>query len=136
MNWPNLLLPLLVIFGVSIFSWVSRSDDVGFDWGKEAVTITDPAGDSFTILYADVISMTLEDCPGYGVCVSGENQNRWVYGTWENDVWGVYRLVATPDVVRCIVFQTAQTYYVLSYESDKTTEALYEQLVPIVEAAQ
>ena len=131
----NLIFPVVLILCVTMFAWFSRSSEIGFDWSEEAVSITDPGGEVFTIRYADVTSLTLETRSDFGRCLSGESRRNWTYGIWENGDWGTYRLLAAAGVDRCIVFQTAQMCYVLSYESDRTTEALYEQLLPIVDRA-
>ena len=135
-KYTNMLIILAIMIAVSIISFMRDENAVGFDWTETQVTVTDPAENSFTVVYADLTSVTLETVSGYGICLDGGKAEGFYYGQWENPQWGRYTLCASTAPNLCIVMRTAETTYVLSYESDEITSALYESICTLFENTQ
>lgn len=130
-KYSNMLVILAIMIVISIVSFVRGEKAVGLDWKETSVQITDPSGTVCTIHYADVIDTELTEHPNWGTCISGGSTSFWHYGQWENETWGQYTLCASTEPSLCIVMHTAEETYVLSYESDKTTAALYDSLLQL-----
>lgn len=131
-KYTNLLIILAIMIVISVLSLIHSENTVVFDWSETQVQITDPDGISYTIVYSDVVSLELMERPNYGTCITGKETSSWLYGNWENDVWGSYTLCASTGSNLCIVACTADEIFVLSYESDNITSALYESLAEFV----
>lgn len=127
-KYTNMLVILAIMIVVSLVSCLHQNHVVGFDWTETQVTVTDPAENSFTVVYADLTSVTLETVSGYGTCLDGGKAEGFYYGQWENDQWGRYTLCASTQTDCCIVMRSAENTYVISYESDEITESLYESI--------
>ena len=130
-KYSNMLVILAIMIVISIASFVRGENAVGFDWKEDSVQITDPGGTACTIRYADITDIELMKHPNFGTCISGGSTSFWHYGKWENETWGQYTLCASTEPSLCIVMHTAEETYVLSYESDKTTAALYDSLLQL-----
>lgn len=131
-KYTNMLVILAIMIVISIVSFVRGENAVGFDWKESSVQITDPGGTSCTIHYADVTDIELMEHPNFGTCIRGGSTSFWHYGQWENETWGQYTLCASTEPTLCIVMHTADKTYVLCYESDKTTAALYDSLLQML----
>lgn len=127
-KYANLLIILAIMIAISTVSFFRSENAVNFDWTENQVQITDPSGAVFTVVYEDVTALELLDQPDYGTCVTGKETSSWIYGTWENSVWGTYRLCASTGSALSIVIYTAEERYVISYESDTITSALYDSI--------
>lgn len=132
-KYTNMLILLAIMIAVTVVTMVRGEKAVGFDWSQTRVRITDPGGSTFTIRYADVTAMELTEHPHYGTCLDGGKSSSIHYGLWENETWGRYTLCASDQTTLCIVLRTAEEIYVLSYESDAITTALYESLTEFIE---
>lgn len=131
-KYTNLLILLAIMIVVTVVTLVRGETAVSFDWSDTRVQITDPGGTSFTVVYADVTSLELVEHPDYGNCISGKKTASWIYGAWENDVWGTYTLCASAGTDLCIVMQTQQGAVVISYESDEITSALFDSMRELI----
>lgn len=128
-KYTNMLIILAIMIVISMVSFAQGENAVGFDWTESSVQVTDPSGRSYTIAYADIIGLELIEHPNFGTCLNGGHTSSWLYGEWENETWGRYTLCASTNPSLCIVMYTAEKTYVLSYESDKITSALYGSIV-------
>lgn len=129
------LIPLLLIFGISLFAWFHGSHSIDWTWTEDSLTVTDPGGETFSVDFADVITVTLEPQNDLGECLRGDSTRAWIYGVWKNERWGQYRLCAAADSTSCIVFQATDGFTVISYESEQTTRALFESACDLVSSA-
>ena len=127
-KYTNMLIILAIMIVVSLVSCLHQNHVVGFDWTENSMRVTDPGGASSTIVYEDITALELEERPNFGTCIDGGQTSSWLYGDWENEVWGQYTLCASTAPNLCIVIHTAGHVYVLSYESDEITSALYDSI--------
>lgn len=133
-KYTNMLLIIVIMIGVSLFSLFHGENTVQFNWTEEHVQITAPDDTIFTIVYNEIIAAELITHPDYGYCHAGGKRSGWIYGSWENDVWGTYTLCAGTNTQQCIVLRTASETFVLSYESDDITAALYDSICDIIKS--
>ena len=131
-KYRNLLILLAIMITVTVVSFLRSENAVGFQWTETQMQFTDPGGSSHTILYKDILSLELAEDPDYGSCISGRKTSAWRYGTWENQDWGRYTLCANTSTGICIVLQTQDGTFVLSYESDDITTALYDYFLSCI----
>lgn len=127
-KYRRLLLLLAVLVAVSVFQFWRGERSVRFDWTDTGLTVFYADSQVFQLSFADVTDMQLVQSPDLGHCVDGRETTSWRCGTWENDAWGTYTLCASKACTDCIVLRTSSGIYVLSYESNDVTAALYESL--------
>ena len=133
-KYTNLLILLTIMLAVSVFSFVRSENAVSFQWTEAQVTITDPAGGSFTIRYDAVTEARLAEDADFGVCLDGGKKAGFHYGQWKSPLWGTYTRCTSELADNCIVLKTAAEVFVLSYESDQTTADLYESILSLLKA--
>ncbi|MCD7812742.1 MAG: hypothetical protein LUH20_01585 [Lachnospiraceae bacterium] len=134
-KYRSLLLPLLIIIIYTIYQFVGGGAAADFAWSETSVTVICPDETEFTIDYADVTSLELCTDANYGTCISGNDSGSAYYGTWENDLWGTYSLCVTQSIGNCIVMQTDDATFVINYESEEITSALFEEIQKYCDAA-
>lgn len=128
-KYTNMLAILAIMIVVSLVAFFHENSVVGFDWTESQVTVTDPDGNSFTVVYADLTSVTLEEVSDYGACFDGGKGDGFYYGQWENPQWGSYTVCASTQADCCIVMRSPDNTFVISYESDEVTATLYESIL-------
>lgn len=130
-KYTHLLFTLFLVIVVSLASWIGKESDVKLDWSDTGVLAADPDGNVYTVSYADVTSVQLMECGDFGRCISGQQTKTCICGTWKNELWGEYQICADPRVGLSIVFRTSENLFVLNYESNETTAALYDSILQI-----
>ena len=131
-KYTNMLVILFLMIAASLFSLFYAEQFVDFEWNQESVQVTDPDGNRFTIVYDAVTGLELTEHPDYGYCHSGGKRSGWIYGSWENDAWGRYTLCASSNTGLCIVLHAGGETFVLSYESDDVTAALFDSIHDLI----
>lgn len=134
-KYTNMLVILVIMIVISIVSFLQGENAVGFDWTETRVQVTDPGGAVYAIAYEDITELELMEHPNYGNCITGGETVSWLYGSWENEIWGQYTLCSSTAPSLCIVMHTAEQVYVLSYESNDITSALYDSICQFLENA-
>lgn len=131
-KYTNLLILLTIMLAVSVFSFVRSENAVSFQWTEAQVTVTDPAGGSFTIRYDAVTEARLAEDADFGVCLDGGQKAGFHYGQWKSPLWGTYTRCTSELAGSCIVLKTDTEVFVLSYESDRTTADLYNSILTLL----
>lgn len=129
----SILLLLVVIVVVSL--WRSNGKNaMQMQWREDSVSFTDPEGEEFSLAYADITSTEYVQSWDRGDCLDGGSNSFYHYGLWHNDAVGDYHLYASTSCDSCILFRYDGGYLAVSYESDETTHALYESILPLLPA--
>lgn len=133
-RYLNLLILVVILVVVPAFSSFF-SESFSFQFANNAMTITDLDEKEYCIPYTSIISMELQECPDWGICVDGGSNRSYRWGIWENSEWGQYIMCTytTPSV--CILIRTDTQTLALSYETDEVTQGLLASLTEAVEAA-
>ena len=90
---------------------------------------------NMSIRYTDIVSAELTELgdPGEKV-LDGYDNDIVRFGTWKNDVWGEYVVVADPDTSKCVLLKLEDgRTLVFSRKDDKATEEDYTQLLTYLE---
>lgn len=128
----NLILTIILFAIIFLFLWKDDSKSVLLDFQDTALTLNAPADDAFsvTIPYAGIQSVDLISELAFGRCTDGVDLEDRKNGSWENSAYGDYTLCVYANVPVYIVLHTAQGVTVFNYESESTTQQLYEALLP------
>lgn len=130
----NSLFVLVIILVILLLTYLGQINAASFAWTGSGLTMTVADDTVYTVYYEDILSIDLVTSPDYGACLSGSDGFRQDYGTWENDLWGTYQLCVTSAAKEAIVLTLTDSIFVFNYESDKTTESLYEYLLELIAA--
>ena len=123
---------MIVFAGLSIILMRWNSVELQsrhFDWDEQQLTIKEPWGSAFTVLYDDILSINLREVKDYGAYVKGMDTDNTCYGIWHNDEFGDYRLYIQKAIPLDLVITTASDTIVLNLESEDVTRQLYDQIL-------
>ncbi len=116
---------ILILFLIPALTMFRGADASAFQWEDDHLQISCPDGSSYTVAYADISEMRLEEALDFGECVQGGTEKRFRYGLWRSNELGEYVACAREDFDQCIVLVAGETTYVISYESKDTTAELF-----------
>lgn len=86
-------------------------------------------GNQATVAYKDIRAITLTDQIDFGEKCSGYESDSELSGIWKNDSWQEYELFVNPKIQQYIILSAVGRTIVLNYESEDSTQSLYEGLV-------
>lgn len=95
----------------------------------ERLLITGRSGYELPIVYEEVARIEYRGELDYGSLLDGVDDGKEKSGRWENGEFGQYLLCVNAKVKPCIVLHTAEHTIVINFESQPSTEALYDALV-------
>jgi hypothetical protein len=125
--WKTIVIWILVIAVLAMIMQPHRTVSTeGFD-GR--VEIQSRSGYTLDIVYDQVEKIELRENLDYGRIVDGTDEKKEKSGLWENEEFGEYHLCVNEKVDSCIVLWTSSDVLVVNYESDKSTESLYEAIL-------
>ena len=86
---------------------------------------------SIRVSYSEIETVSFTDLAEAGEEIAdGSDDGLLRTGNWRNDIWGEYYICADSEISKCIVLKlTDGQTYVFSRKDDKTTEALYQELL-------
>ncbi len=126
---------MIMVFVAAIRMQTAAS--VGIDFNDDQIVITGPSGtEPFSIDYKTIRSITLLTGYQAGTKVSGVENRRLYYGTFENDAYGTYSLCAVPSISPVIEIRTDDGVFLFNYESDKVTTTLSDSMAEFVQEKQ
>lgn len=129
----NFLWLIAVIVAFTIFSSVRGVSSVYLDFGDDSLTLTAPENYSRSIRYSDIDEIELIDQFESGSIISGGENRRHQWGTWENDTWGEYILCVSKKIDNALLIKySGNQLLVLNYESEDTTASLLSLMQEII----
>ncbi|HHU22446.1 MAG TPA: hypothetical protein GXZ52_03390 [Clostridiales bacterium] len=123
-KYPVFLIIIIAIW--SLFGF-TKTSIVDVQPDKFRVEVSDVF--SCEISYDSIKSMTIQDMPEEGEIISGGSKRGIHYGKRHNRQWGEYTLCIAEKSKKCLVFDTTEDIYVISYESTQTTQSMYDAFV-------
>lgn len=114
---------ILVVVLVLLF----RGDyGIVLSFDNDIFTVDGPQGYVFSVPLEDIESVSVMDSFDRGICTEGGTKHGYSFGIWENGS-GEYQLCVMDKVERFIsIRQTDGGITVLNFESDESTENLYQ----------
>lgn len=114
---------ILVVVLVLLF----RGDyGIALSFDNDVFTVDGPQGYVFSVPLEEIESVTVTESFDRGSCTEGGAKHGYSYGIWEN-AGGEYQLCVMDKVERFIsIRQTDGGITVLNFESDESTENLYQ----------
>ena len=116
-----------VIAVLSFFMKPVRNTSCTAEEGR--VLITGRSGYELPVDYARVAVIEYRQEMDYGALIDGVDDGKEKSGRWENDEFGQYLLCVNAKVTPCIVLHAAEQTMVVNFESQQSTQALYDALV-------
>ncbi|MCD7863644.1 MAG: hypothetical protein LUG61_09125 [Lachnospiraceae bacterium] len=136
----TLLQFLMLIAFILLVSAVTRYIDYGgvggnITFSEAGVQLEIPDGTVYDFAYSDILDISLETMPDdLGTCINGDQARALYCGIWENETWGTCILYLDPTLSSVIVMEIPDQTIVINYESDDTTEGLYQAILDAKEA--
>ncbi|MCD7955753.1 MAG: hypothetical protein LUG93_08390 [Lachnospiraceae bacterium] len=127
----NLIILFLILAGATVyyFFYSQPAASIQFSDEEKSVSFYGLKDTSDTFLFADILSIELEETPDYGEATDGGTVNgKNMYGTWESDSLGTYHAYTTTKIAPCILISDAEKTIVFNVSNAETTRSLYEEL--------
>lgn len=125
--WRNLLIWVVVIACLAMFMQPRRT--VRSEAFEDGLTVESESGYVIDIAYEDVTAIELREDFDYGTLIDGVDEKKEKSGVWENEELGQYRLCVNAGIPSCIILHTESGSLVINYESDRSTQSLYEAML-------
>ena len=93
------------------------------------ILVTGRSGYELPITYEEVTTIEYREELDYGTLIDGVDDGKEKSGQWENDELGQYLLCVNAKVKPCIILHTSEQIMVINYESQQSTQALYDALL-------
>ena len=126
----HILFALFLFVVLLPFAFFQSSNMVKVSFGADSIQATSSKY-SMAIPYADIDSAELTELADPGEKLEdGWDDDLLRAGKWHNETWGEYYICADLDTSNCIVIRHNDgRLFVFSRKNDKTTAALYEELL-------
>ena len=127
------LVLILVVFGVVTFFRGSSSMYLDFD--NDAITVSAPEGFVYGIPLENISDIELIEEFDAGTMITGNQNRKFIWGTWENDALGQYTLCVSKKIDNVILAKEANgNVLAFNYESNETTASLAEMIPALIES--
>lgn len=121
-----IILAVVMVPSLSLFRDASQN---AMAWSSDKLTVTNPDGTTTELPFDTVTSVTLLEGIAPGQRVSGGIEDRCRYGVWETEAFGQCQFLTNITVDRCILIETENIPWVINFESEENTQALYESVL-------
>ncbi|MBQ8359489.1 MAG: hypothetical protein IJX37_06230 [Oscillospiraceae bacterium] len=130
----NIFLILIILAMVLIYTLSGGSVGISLDFGEDALSVS-AANMDWNLSYDQIADMKLTELSNVGFMVEGIDKGSLQCGTWQNEIWNEYTLCICPKLSQCIVLtQNDGSIFVLNYESDESTAALYNMFTELLQS--
>lgn len=128
------ILSSLAVILVVVLVLLFRGDySIVLSFDNDIFTIDGPQGYVFSVPLEEIESVTMTESFDKGTCTEGGTKHGYSFGLWENGS-GEYQLCVTDKVERFLtVRETDGGITVLNFESDESTENLYQLINDVLE---
>lgn len=127
-NRANILILVVIFVGVFLYNVINPGNSVEFQIDGEDIVLSGYEDVVYRFPLDSVESFTYVEEMEYP---EGE---KVICGTYSSEQWGEYILYAYRKVDSCIVAQTESGVYLFNFESNDTTQSLYEALLKLQES--
>lgn len=93
------------------------------------LTVQDESGETADVYYTQMISIQLLEDPDYGQSCGGSVADNMRLGQWSSQQLGLYWNCTDTGLGVCVFITAENGAFAISYESDATTEALYQAVL-------
>lgn len=121
-----IILAVVLLPNLSLFRDASQN---AMTWSPDKLTVTDPDGTVTELPFDTVTGVSLVEGVSPGKCISGGVEDRCRYGLWETEALGKCRFLTNITVDSCIILETDNIPWIINFESQENTKALYESVL-------
>lgn len=129
----SIFLCIVILIVFFLFFRNNLRESIYVEAAENSLVITAYTGESVTVSYDSLISVSLSADTDLGEMLSGDENLRARCGIWKNESWGKYRLYALKNVSSYIALETADGIIVFNYESDSVTNSIYTAIQTLME---
>lgn len=128
-RYGNYIFFTCCILGFALYSMFGGgSTKTVLNFGDDSLVISYNEFES-SISYSEIQTVELAEVEDFGAALEGSSNNKYRWGTWENEVWGSYTQCTSTLTDYCVVLALRdESIFVLSYQDEKTTIELGEMI--------
>ena len=123
-----------LLIGVIVYFLTQDVERISVTVQDDFLSMSHSAGDSITIRYEAILSITEAQNLDLGKYISGTQTKSYWVGVWENDDFGKYNLCIYANVSRYIVVETSNGVFVFNLESEEATDSFYKAFQEMIES--
>jgi hypothetical protein len=131
------VLGICLLVGILIYLLLAKkTQGISVAVKDDHLSLSYYSGDSFDIVFKDILSVTENQALDPGQYVSGTQAKDFRFGVWKNDEFGEYNLCIYANVMRYIVVKTTTTTSVFNLESIDATDSFYKAFLDLLHSRQ
>lgn len=111
----------------------TRGDDLDLVYDGTMISLLGPQSQQVDLPLDDILAVDYTSRIEIGTMLNGMETDNCYWGTFQNDVWGTFRLFAEKKLTDYIVFETVDGKTLFNCNSQRETEALYDAIVQLLE---
>ena len=127
------LFGICLLIGVIAYFLTKDVEGISVSVQDDHLSLSHTAGESMTIRYEDILSVTERQALDLGKYVSGIETDKYRFGVWENNELGKYNLCIYANMARYIVVETSDDVFVFNLESEEATDSFYKAFQEMLE---
>lgn len=132
MKRKTVLWVVTILLMVMIFQAFSGKNSISMHGSDNGLVANCGQDKTFMIRYDGMTDIALRSEFDMGSPVDGVNRGNLRYGTWNNTELGKYTAAVSVNIPDYIVIHSTDGSYVINLENSDSTEALYKQLLKIM----
>ena len=126
------ILGICLLVGIVIYLATRKTEGISIAVEKDYLSLSHSSGESFDISYQDILSVEETQDLNPGKNISGIETKNYMFGIWENDVYGKYNLSIYSNVERYVVVKTSEKIVVFNLESLDATDNFYKSFTELI----
>jgi len=127
------LFGVCLLIGVIAYFLTKDVERISVSVQDDQLSMSHSAGDSITIRYQYILSITEAQDLDLGTYISGTQTKSYRVGVWENEEFGKYNLCIYANVSRYIVVESSNDVFVFNLESEEATDSFYKAFQEMIE---
>ncbi|MCD8014169.1 MAG: hypothetical protein LUG99_13520 [Lachnospiraceae bacterium] len=119
---------LAVIIFATIYGFSANKGSVTVQIGEEAAGILGADQNPIFLFYSDITSVEMINNLDTGTLIDGTEMENTQSGTYQNELFGEYRLNSYRNITEYIVISCGDAIYVFNQKTEKATEKIYQEI--------
>jgi hypothetical protein len=130
------ILGICLLVGILIYFLTRNAAGISLAVKDDHLSLSYSSGDSFSISFKDILSVTEIQILDLGQYVSGTQTKYARFGVWKNGEFGEYKLCIYAGVEHFLVVKTSSEVFVFNLESVNATDSFYKAFLDLLQSRQ
>lgn len=129
LSLKSLFITIAIISFIVIFPMISPAGGLTVGIDDDSIGISYNIDNAVQLRFADVQSAELINVVDAGRLISGNEDEKIKFGTFNNEIFGDYQLYQNTSVEKYIVIHTDEVVVVFNLSTLRKTESFYDELM-------